>query len=166
MLADVNFNGIVSTEFEQWCSSAAVVGRNSCNITDSCEKIKWVDSFECVFVKLVKCDVDDHHSAVNHMTECCQSLLNSSCESDTLSHVLSLIDDTRQRYKALASDVNSRLSELSRTEPRWQQFQQSRSDVNDWLTVQQDHVSQLQHPSQQPDVLLQCQVSTIVLIYW
>ena len=60
----------------------------------------------------------------------------------------------------LTGDIDSRLSELSALERRWQQFDRSVSDVSDWLMTQRDVVSQLQQ--QTPDLSLtsiHCQVS-------
>lgn len=69
--------------------------------------------------------------------------------------------DVDQRYESLASDVNCRLSELSQLEPRWQHFDESVSDVDNWLKVQHEHIPQMQEAAQGPalsQASIQCQV--------
>jgi len=58
----------------------------------------------------------------------------------------------------LTSDIDSRLSELSLLEPRWQHFNQSVCDVNDWLKTQHDAVPQLQQALAVSQASIQYQV--------
>jgi len=111
----------------------------------------------CVCAQLLKSDVDDRHRTVDYINECRQLSV-----SDTPSTALSInLADTTQRYESLSSDVSCQLSQLSLLEPRWQHFDQSVSDVDDWLKTQHDRIPQLQEAARSATISqasLQCQV--------
>jgi len=116
-------------------------------------------------VQLLKSDIDGHHSAVDYINECCQLSVGSDSTAVTPRSAVSVsadnLADVNQRYESLASDVNCHLSELSQLEPRWKHFDESVSDVNNWLKVQRDHIPRMQEAAQGPSVsqaAVQCQV--------
>jgi len=105
--------------------------------------------------QLMKSDVDNHRPSVNVISECRQLSDSSPVIADHLA-------GTCQRYEVLASDVDSRLSQLSVIEPRWKHFDESVHDISDWLTAQHDTVSQLLQTAHGPamsQAAQHCQVS-------